>query len=163
MFIDILKECTAESLKKCHETINLSKTENESVCLGDNLSLSELVDQMQILSNQMGIPVEDFSIGTLSSYSMIGTDTNIHAFYEVVVDRDDKEILAEFRRKFTMYLMPRLIEKLKPIGYVRKSIYSSRDFAKFDPSTPYDMYVSGDIDMLVEWYSNYFRKVESDE
>lgn len=111
----------------------------------------------------MGIPVEDFSIGTLSSYSMIGTDTNIHAFYEVVVDRDDKEILAEFRRKFTMYLMPMLIEKLKPIGYVRKSIYSSRVFLKFDPLTPYDMYVSGDIDMLVEWYSNYFRKVESDE
>lgn len=78
--------------------------------------------------------------------------------WEVVVPTTEQDDLKFMRTHFPIRAFKQIFDVLTANGYTRVGVNSS-EFSKFKNFNQYDLYLKNEFDLLVEYYSLYFKKI----
>lgn len=145
-----MKDLIIQVLPSALDAASYAETKNEiqSISVMDVSPIA-----LPVFMEENGIPSDAWFSGNDNGYD--GWD-DFMLSWDVVVPTTDAERQHSLRESFRRRAFRRVSDLLKENGY-RRYGSSTRLFKAFDDTTVYDMYMNGEIDRLVDYYSLYFK------
>lgn len=125
------------------------KTKKQAVYV--NIDHVRPIDLIQFMKDN-GIPEDADFAGKPNGYDSFD---EICLCYDIEVPTTEKERMAFKIRKFESIAASKVYNVLRSHGYRRKG-FNSGLLKQFDDTTVYDMFVSENLDRIVEYYSLQF-------
>lgn len=158
LFTGLVVSSAEQALLKANSRLENQKikTITKRERLDDCSNISELALEISELAERLGLDKNDIRISADKESDFMDAPAILFAFYNVEVPKTGKELRDDLSRYFRDAMYPLLYKQATENGFIRVG-YSTSKLAEFDDQTPYDMYVGGNIDRLVKYYSLSFK------
>lgn len=144
---DLLIQALTDAFELIERRVPQTKIDRKEISI-ENVKPLDIVDFMK----ENGIPDDAYFVGAEEGQYGVFLSWDV----EVPTTEAEKLIFVKDRNNHVIW---EYVYKLLTANGYKKTPYDSSYFKKFGNATVYNMFIKKDFDLLVEYYSGFFKKV----